>query len=79
VRVNVVDAEATQINFHARYLLTDKGGVRYDKGFAVRHSPEIVDISLLDRQLHQQLLDIYRSSNEDLGIVESWAWMAGTA
>lgn len=46
-------------SFHARYLLTEKGGLRYDKGFRSTPEGDMVDISLLDNAIHTQLCELY--------------------
>ena len=76
-QMNFIDAGSARISFHARYFFTEKGGIRYDKGFGTQQPPELVDISLIDRQLHNELLDVYRISNENLSISESWVWVSG--
>lgn len=74
VKVHFLDTFATRINFHARYFLTNKGGLRYDKGFALGCPPELVDISLLDKKVCTELFEIFDSCNNDLGVIDSWHW-----
>jgi hypothetical protein len=67
-------AKTSRLDFHARYLLTSAGGLRYDRGFDVRQPNRIVDVSLLDSKLHAELLQVYTRENPDLEIDRSWAW-----
>lgn len=76
VRVNFLERKTTGISFHARYLLTTRGGIRYDKGFRSELPPELVDISLLDRRLHEELLEVFSPGSDDLKIAETWEWIA---
>ncbi|MBK5941601.1 hypothetical protein [Halochromatium roseum] len=69
-----VDPNRTEKAFHARYLLTGEGGLRYDKGFQASHGKELVDVSLLDRTLHLRLRDIYIAAQRPRFVVESWSW-----
>jgi hypothetical protein len=41
-------------DFHARYLLTDKGGIRVDGGFQAMGNHEKTDMSILDYDFAQQ-------------------------
>lgn len=38
-------------SMHGRYLLTDKGGIRFDSGFDEKHDGRKVDVEILDRNL----------------------------
>lgn len=78
IRIHFIEQHSSQVTFHARYLLTNKGGIRYDKGFCSANPPEVFDISLIDRKLHGDLLEIFRADNAELGILETWEWVAGT-
>jgi len=51
-------------DFHARYLLTEKGGIRVDAGFEPIGSHETSDFSLMDYELvHRRLAAISRDSD----------------
>ena len=43
-------------DFHARYLLTDKGGIRIDAGFSAEGNHQTTDIALMDFELSQAKL-----------------------
>lgn len=60
--------------FHARYLLTKHGGLRYDKGFRAEVDPEMVDISILDRAIHAELRERYLASRPMPSVVDDWNW-----
>jgi hypothetical protein len=40
-------------DFHARYLLTDRGGIRVDAGFSAEGSVQTTDMMLMDFSLAQ--------------------------
>jgi hypothetical protein len=44
-------------DFHARYLLTDRGGVRIDAGFSAEGAHQTTDFTLMDFSLSQQRRD----------------------
>ena len=35
-------------DFHARYLLTDRGGIRVDAGFSAEGASQTTDMTLMD-------------------------------
>ncbi len=74
ITVHFVSEETSRQSFHARYFLTQRGGLRYDKGFQVGNPPELVDISLLDKQLHSDLYSIYSNARPDLKITKTLSW-----
>lgn len=41
-------------DFHARYLLTDRGGMRIDAGFSAEGGHQTTDVSLMSFELSQQ-------------------------
>lgn len=53
-RVVVCDDLGTTSHLHARYLFSEKGGVRLDKG--LQTSPAQVDLSFIDKSVHEDLL-----------------------
>ena len=69
-----IDRGASRQSFHARYLLTDKGGLRYDRGFEAPIEPEVVDISIIDGALNRELCGLYLEDGHDLQVVETFAW-----
>jgi len=69
-----VDDTSSHQSFHARYLLTSKGGLRYDKGFEAPREAQLVDISIIDRDLHSELYSLYLDRTHEFRIVDSWEW-----
>ena len=51
---------------HARYLLSQIGGLRYDKGFRESRDGYKVDISILDSEVFEEVSQIYSPNNEKL-------------
>lgn len=76
ISVKFVSEETSRQSFHARYLLTQRGGLRYDKGFQVGNPPELVDVSLIDKQLHSDLYSFYSDNRPDLKISNTLTWIA---
>jgi hypothetical protein len=77
IRVHLVDRENTSCGFHARYLLTTKGGIRYDKGFCSTDSAELVDISLLDQRMHAELRQAFSATSRCLSLSGTLEWIKG--
>ena len=51
-------------DFHARYLLTDKGGIRIDAGFSAEGDQQTTDITLMYFDLSQaKMLALVRDSD----------------
>jgi hypothetical protein len=57
-------------DFHARYLLTDRGGVRVDAGFSAEGAHQTTDFSLMDFSLSQQRRDGLRRDAVVFELVE---------
>ncbi len=82
ILINFISNETSKQSFHARYLLTQRGELRYDKGFQIGNPPVLVDISLLDKNMHYDLYSLYflyslySEKRADLKINESFTWTA---
>jgi hypothetical protein len=51
-------------DFHARYLLTEKGGIRIDAGFSAEGAHQTTDMQLMSYKLSQdKLAEFARTSN----------------
>ena len=74
IEINYIDDAQSENKLHARYFLTNKGGLRYDKGFATTSTPELVDISLLDKKLHLELYSLYIEEASDMKIQRTLVW-----
>ncbi|MDF1690359.1 MAG: hypothetical protein P1U35_12195 [Cycloclasticus sp.] len=64
---------------HARYFLTEKSGLRYDKGFQStrrQEEPVNVDISLIDTDLHSSLVERFINRNNDYTIEHEHKWVS---
>jgi hypothetical protein len=72
-----VSSEKSQQSFHARYLLTERGGLRYDKGFEASQPPQFVDISLLDRNIHEELIRLFADGQNGVDVIDTWTWESG--
>ena len=57
-------------DFHARYLLTDKGGVRVDAGFDPVGNHQSTDVSLMDLTLAQLRLQSFTRGSQTYELVE---------
>ena len=74
ISLNFINKDETNYPLHARYFLAQKAGLRYDKGFASQIVPSLVDISILDRNLHDALFKFYDSGAKELHVSASWSW-----
>lgn len=74
LRVAFIDKHSPGITFHARYLLGNQGGLRYDKGFCVSLESENTDISLLDAALFRETLSWVEIQLGKDGSVDLWTW-----
>lgn len=57
-------------DFHARYLLTEKGGLSIDAGFRARGHHQTVDMSLLDQAFCVARLDDFKRNSTVYELVE---------
>jgi len=74
--VKYVDDSMSKHPLHARYLLTEKGGMRYDKGFKPGKPAVHMDISLLDKMMHQTLYARFSELDHDYEIELDYTWKA---
>jgi len=59
--IKFIDDSTSEHKLHARYFLTEKGGLRYDKGFQSASPPVKVDVSLIDKGMHNELYERFTS------------------
>lgn len=52
--VQVCDDQKATLRLHARYLFSDRGGVRLDKGLCTDEA--VVDLSYIDKGVHEDLM-----------------------
>ncbi len=76
ITVRYIDDEQSEHPLHARYLLADKGGLRYDKGFQPGRPPVHVDISLLDSKMHKVLFERFANKFDGYQIEFEYVWTA---
>ena len=76
ITTRYVDDSRNKNPLHARYLLADKGGLRYDKGFRPGNPPIYVDISLLDREMHHELYERFTATPNEYPIDWEYTWNA---
>lgn len=66
--------------FHARYILTDLGGIRYDVGLDESDDPDgkqTTDVSALDPETYQHRWSEYRPDSKEFDLVDAWQVMNG--
>jgi len=57
-------------DFHARYLLTDKGGIAIDAGFSAEGEHQTTDLHLMTFELSQKKLEAFTRDATDYELVE---------
>ena len=57
-------------DFHARYLLTDKGGIGIDGGFSAEGGHQTTDMHLMTFELSQERLKQFSPDATDYELVE---------
>lgn len=62
---------------HPRYILTDKGGMRFEHGLAEENENERTDVSLLDQGLYQYRLSQYNPASTCFEFVDGWCIQSG--
>jgi hypothetical protein len=65
---NFVDDATTRSKMHARYMLSIKGGIRYDQGFQRLTRGRRNDVSPIGTQLHVELIKTYHEGAHDMRI-----------
>jgi hypothetical protein len=71
LRVVLVSDESAEVKFHARYLISKYGGLRFDYGFQMDASrmKKLHDVSVLDRNRHEKLCKEYLDGEHGFEIV----------
>ena len=57
-------------DFHARYLLTEKGGIAVDAGFSAEGSHQTTDMHLMSFGLSQQKISAFTRGAQDYDLIE---------
>ena len=79
ITTRYVDDSRNKKSLHARYLLADKGGLRYDKGFGPGNPPIYMDVSLLDKYMHIELYERFSATPNEYPIELEYTWSAGAS
>ena len=70
IHMNFVEDEARRTKMHARYLLSIKGGIRFDQGFQQLPQGRRVDVGPIGKATHDELFDIYFEGRHDMSVVQ---------
>jgi hypothetical protein len=70
IEMILVDDESRQTKMHGRYLLSMKGGIRFDQGFQKLPEGRHVDVGPVGKNTHDALLDIYGDGKHDMQVAE---------
>ena len=62
VKMYLLEDESSEHKLHARYLLSIKGGIRFDQGFQILRQSRTADISPIGQDLHHSLLERYKEA-----------------
>lgn len=76
VVVMYLDDAASKSKLHARYLLTDTCGLRYDKGFQESGPEELCDVSILDENIHRKIARIFLAGEHDMAVTAKYEWVS---
>lgn len=74
IEMILVEDETAQAKMHGRYLLSIKGGIRFDQGFKQLPQGRHVDVGPVGKPPHDALLDIYFNGKHDMRLVERLAF-----
>lgn len=69
-----VEDEQKTDKMHARYLLSIKGGIRFDQGFQQLPEGRFVDVGPIGKAVHNDLLNIYFDGKHNMRVVEKVAF-----
>lgn len=69
IEMVLVEDESSQRKMHGRYLLSIKGGIRFDQGFQSLPAGRLVDVGPIGKSTHDALLDVYFDGKHDMKIV----------
>ena len=70
IEMILVEDESRQTKMHGRYLLSIKGGIRFDQGFQRLPDGRHVDVGPIGKNTHDALLDIYCDGKHDMQVGE---------
>lgn len=73
-RYVLVDDATRRSKMHPRYLVSIKGGIRYDQGFQRLPKGRRNEVSPLGAKLHDEVLKTYHEGEHDMKIVRVYEW-----
>ena len=68
IHMNLVEDETGRTKMHARYLLSIKGGIRFDQGFQQLPQGRRVDVGPIGKATHAELCNIYLDGKHDMRV-----------
>lgn len=71
IELKLVRDESSVSKMHGRYLLSIKGGIRFDQGFAKLPKGRQMDVGPIGQQAHSELMAIYVDGRHDMIVVKS--------
>lgn len=71
IQLNLVDDRTSSEKLHARYLLTEKGGIKFDQGFQELGAGRLNVVSPVGTDLHQNLYPKFAGKIFDFKLVKS--------
>lgn len=74
IEMMLVEDETRQAKMHGRFLLSIKGGIRFDQGFQQLPQGRCVDVGPVGKATHNALLDLYFDGQHDMRVVERLAF-----
>ncbi len=69
VEMILVEDESKKDKMHGRYLLSIKGGIRFDQGFQQLADGRLADVGPVGKSVHDELLKTYFEGRHDMRIV----------
>ena len=70
IEFNIVDDWNSQYRMHARYLLSLKGGVKFDQGFQTLDKGKKVDVSPIGQNILDELITLYIEGKNGFKIIK---------
>lgn len=74
IEMILVEDESRRAKMHGRFLLSIKGGIRFDQGFQQLPQGRQVDVGPVGKTTHNALLDIYFEGKHDMRVEERLAF-----
>lgn len=68
IEMILVEDETSKSKMHGRYLLSIKGGIRFDQGFQQLPAGRKVEVGPTGQAVHTELLDIYFDGVHDMNV-----------